>query len=159
MAAAIILGMVSLQASSDSDVLELFVGRWDVYIDRRHPEPATTHYTETYSWTLDRQFIRGETERKDDGSRDLIFGTYDAQVDGYPFWIFSSSGSYLYLPPGKWNARQRVMEWENPPGWDINYHSRCHFPDRDTRTCTLRMTDWKGQLLLDTEWRAERRGP
>lgn len=157
-AAAIMVSLVTLPATGDRNVLELFVGQWDVHIDTLRPEPSTTRYSETYTWVLDRQFIRGETEGKDDGSQDIIFGTYDAQANGYPFWIFSSTGTYLHLPPGKWNARQRVMEWENPDGLDIHYRSRCHFPDRDTRTCTLIVKDWKGKVLLETEWRAERHG-
>ncbi|MBU4263694.1 MAG: hypothetical protein KKC76_17705 [Proteobacteria bacterium] len=89
---------------------------------------------------------------------DVIFGTYDRHADGYPFWIFSSSGSYIYLPPAKWNPRKRAMEWENPKESDIIYRSRCHFPDKNNRDCWLIMKDWKGKVLLELEWRAVRRG-
>jgi hypothetical protein len=105
---------------------------------------------------LDRKFIRGRTARKQDGSLDIVFGTYDQNADGYPFWIFSSSGSYLYLPPAVWNAGEQTMEWKNPSGLDINYRSRCRFPDRDNRLCHMIIKDWKGKVILEMEWAAVR---
>jgi hypothetical protein len=149
--------LLNATTAADVGVLGYFVGQWEIHARTLRPEPSTASYHESYEWVLDGKYVRGETGRKADGSRDIVFGTYDAQADGYPFWIFSSSGSYLYLPPATWNARDKTMEWENPSGWDIVYRSRCHFPDRDNRHCTLIMKDWKGKVLLETEWRAVRR--
>lgn len=151
--AAALLGVLAGERSAlaDPKVLELFVGHWDIHARTLQPEPATASYRERYEWVLDGHFIRGETGRKADGSRDIIFATYDAQARGYPFWVFSSSGTYLYLPPATWNERRRTMEWENPKGFDINYRSRCHFPDRNNRLCSLIMEDWKGKVLMEHE--------
>jgi hypothetical protein len=156
-ACAIGIGARSETARADKEVLEYYVGHWDIHAETLQPEPSRTSYTERYEWTLDGRFIQGKTGRKADGAYDVIYGTYDAKADGYPFWIFSSSGSYTYLPPAKWNARERTMEWENPENWDVVYKSRCHFPDRDSRHCSLNMKDWKGKVLLDLKWRATRR--
>lgn len=149
--------LISQPAMADKDVLALYVGHWDIHATTRQPALSKTQYSETYEWTLDGHFIRGQTGRKADGAYDIIFGTYDEKADGYPFWIFSSAGSFTYVSPGKWDAGSRVMTWENPKEWDIAYHSRCHFPDRDNRSCTLLIKDWKGKVLLDLEWRAQRR--
>lgn len=142
---------------ADVDVLGLFVGHWDIKAQTLQPEPASASYSERYEWVLDSKFVRGETGRKADGSKDIIYGTFDPQADGYPFWIFSSSGSYLYLPPATWDAGRQTMEWKNPKGLDINYHSRCHFPDRNNRHCNLIMKDWKGAVMLELQWHAIRR--
>jgi len=149
--------LVSPPVCADKSVLDKFVGHWDIHAKTLQPTPGTARYTERYQWVLDGQFIRGETDRKADGSRDIVFGTYDKNADGYPFWVFSSSGTYIYLPPAEWNARTRTMEWENPEGLDISYQSRCHFPDRNNRHCHLVMKDWKGKVLLDLQWDAKRR--
>ena len=142
---------------ADISVLERFIGHWDIHAEILRPEPLKTSYSETYEWVLDGKFVRGKTARKADGNQDIIFGTYDKQTDGFPFWIFSSSGSYLYLAPAIWHPRELTMEWKNPSGWDVNYHSSCHFPDRDNRSCGLIMKDWKGKVMLEMKWRAVRR--
>lgn len=142
---------------ADEGGLDVFVGQWEVRVKTLQPEKPETTYTETYEWTLDHQFIRGQTGRKSDGTQDVIYGQYDKKVKGYPFWIFSSSGTATYLAPGTWNARTRTMEWKNPTGFDISYRSRCIFPDSDTRHCTLIVKDWKGTVLNELEWSAFRR--
>lgn len=149
--------LLSPSVSADQGVLGKFIGEWDIHARTLRPTPGTTRYGERYEWVLDGQFIRGETDRRADGSHDIVFGTYDKKADGYPFWIFSSSGTYIYLPPAKWNARTRTMEWQNPEGFDISYRSRCHFPDADHRHCNLVMKDWKGKVLLELQWDAKRR--
>lgn len=156
-ALAVAAALAAPPALADTQVLELFVGHWDIHARTLQPQPSTTSYRERYEWVLDGKYVRGETSLKADGTRDIIFGTYDAQADGYPFWVFSSSGTYMYLPPATWDARRRTMEWKNPKGFDINYRSSCHFPDRDTRSCTLIMKDWMGKVLLELEWQAARR--
>ena len=137
--------------------LDVFVGHWDMHVTTLQPKKSEISYTEVYEWVLDRQFIRGQTGRKPDGSEDVIYGTYDAQAKGYPFWIFSSSGSYVYLAPATWNTRTRTMEWKNPAGWDISYQGRCNFPDENTRHCSMIQKDWKGTVLLEQQWSAVRR--
>jgi hypothetical protein len=143
---------------ADKDVLGRFVGRWDIQARTLQPQRSTMAYSETYDWALDGKFIQGKTGRKPDGTYDVVFGTYDKKADGYPFWIFSSSGSYTYLAPAKWNPGKRTMEWENPKESDVVYRSLCHFPDADNRSCNLIIKDWKGKVLLELEWRALRRG-
>lgn len=142
---------------ADAKVLERYIGNWDIRSNTLQPQASTASYQETYEWVLGRKFIRGETGRKQDGSFDIVFGTYDANADGYPFWIFSSSGSYLYLPPAEWNEREQAMDWKNPSGLDINYRSRCRFPSNDRRECYMLVKDWKGKVILEMEWTAERR--
>jgi hypothetical protein len=144
-------------AVADLQVLDMFAGNWDIDAETVQPRPGTARYSERYEWVLDGKFIRGETGRKADGSKDIVFGTYDAQADGYIFWIFSSSGSFIYLPPGTWDERRRTMEWRNPKGFDLNYRSSCRFPDRDNRYCDLIMKDWKGEVVLELKWHAVRR--
>jgi hypothetical protein len=144
-------------AYAEQDGLDRFVGRWDVSVHTLQPEESRVTYTEVYEWVLDRQFLRGQTGRKSDGTEDVIYATYDEQAGGYPFWIFSSSGTHVYLPPAIWDARTRILEWKNPGEWDISYRGRCSFPDEDTRQCNMIMKDWKGKVLLDQEWTAVRR--
>ena len=142
---------------ADPGGLDVFIGRWEMHVTTLQPKRSETIYMEVYEWVLDGQFIRGQTGRKSDGTEDVIYGTYDAQAKGYPFWIFSSSGSYVYLAPATWNARKRIMEWRSPAGWDITYRGRCNFPDENTRHCTMIQKDWKGKVLLEQEWSAVRR--
>lgn len=144
-------------AWADLKVLERYIGNWDIQAHTLQPEASTASYQETYEWVLDRKFIRGKTGRKQDGSFDIVFGTYDANADGYPFWIFSSSGSYLYLPPAVWSEHEQAMDWENPSSLDINYRSRCRFPSNDRRQCHMIIKDWKGKVILEMEWTARRR--
>lgn len=151
------LSVVSPAASADTNVLDLFHGDWNVRVLTLQPIPAEVTYIESYKWVLDNKFIRGETRLKSDGTSDLIFATYDQQMKGYPFWIFSSTGSYTYLAPGKWDAGSRTLEWKNPPGWDVSYFSRCTFPDGMRRSCTVLIKDWKGKVLLEQEISAVRR--
>jgi hypothetical protein len=145
------------QARADEGALEKFVGRWDVRVKTLQPRKAEMTYIETYEWVLRRQFVSAKTENKSDGTEDIIVAGYDPKAKGYPFWIFSSTGTYLYLPPGSWDPRNRVLEWKNPPQWDVAYHGRCIFPDDNTRRCTLIMKDWKGRVLLEQETSAIRR--
>jgi hypothetical protein len=144
-------------ALADEGGLDMFVGRWDLRVQVLQPERKALNYSETYEWVLDRKFVRGHTGRKPDGTEDIIFGTYEAKIDGYPFWIFSSSGSYNYIAPGSFDARNRTMDWKSPGDWDISYQSRCLFPDASTRRCTLIIKNWKGNVLLEQEWVAVRR--
>jgi len=149
--------LVGPSARAEEGALEKYIGRWDVRVKTRQPKKPDVTYIETYEWMLGRRFLRGTTEQKSDGTEDLFVLGYDAKVKGYPFWIFSSSGTYLSQAPGTWDARKRVMEWKNPPQWDISYSGRCVFPDDDTRRCTLIMKDWRGKVLLDQEATAVRR--
>lgn len=151
------VALAGTHALADEGGLDMFVGRWDLRVQILQPERKVLNYSETYEWVLDRKFVRGHTGRKPDGTEDIVFGTYDAKVDGYPFWIFSSTGSYTYLPPGSFDARRRAMDWKSPAEWDISYRSRCLFPDARTRRCTLIMKNWKGKVLLEQEWTAVRR--
>ena len=151
------LGLPGLAARADEGGLEKFVGRWDVRVKTLEPRKPELIYIETYEWVLRRRFIRGRTEQKSDGTEDLMVAGYDPKTKGYPFWIFSSTGTYLYLPPATWDARNRIMEWKSPPQWDVLYHGRCVFPDENTRSCTLILKDWKGKVLLEQEASAVRR--
>lgn len=155
--ATIAVCMSAPMAAADVGVLERYIGTWDIQARTLQPEASTASYRETYEWVLDRKFIRGRTGRKQDGSFDIVFGTFDANAGGYPFWIFSSSGSYLYLPPATWNEREQMMEWKNPSGLDINYRSHCRFPDKDSRRCHMVVKDWKGTVILEMQWTARRR--
>lgn len=152
----VLFGLFGTGVQADRSVLNRYVGSWEVRVKTLHPAKPDLTYTEVYEWVLDRHFIRGKTGKKSDGFEDIIYGTYDAKSDGYPFWIFSSSGDYTYLPPATWNGRRQLMEWKNPSGWDINCSGSCLFPDNNTRRCSLIMQDWKGKVLLQQEWTASR---
>lgn len=138
-------------------VLERFRGTWDVTVRTHQPQAAVVTYTETYDWVLGGHFLRGDSGRKSDGSQDIVFATYDAATDGYPFWIFTSSGAWFYLAPGSWDAASRSFVWKNPPQLSTSYLSRCEFPDERTRRCHSLVKDWKGTVLLDQEASAVRR--
>ncbi len=151
------LAAAATPAVGQQEVLERYVGSWDIHATTLQPERSTSTYSEEYRWTLDGKYIEGRTGRKADGTWDMIYGTYDPNSGGYPFWVFSSSGSYTYIPPGRWDNRRAVMTWDSPQEWDIRFTSRCHFPDRDLRECALLIKDWKGKVILELEWRAVRR--
>jgi hypothetical protein len=148
--------LIGAHAYADEGGLEGFVGNWDVHMKMLHPEKSESTYTETYEWVLDGKFLRGQTGQKSDGTQDIIFATYNKQEQGYPFWVFSSAGTYMYLAPATWNSQSRIMEWRNPPQLDISYQSSCNFPDKNSRYCTLIMKDWKGTVLKELTWSALR---
>jgi hypothetical protein len=138
--------------------LERFAGRWEVRVNTLQPERKSVIYPEVYEWVLGRRFLRGYSERPEEGTEEVIYATYDARIRGYPFWIFSSTGTYTYLPPASWNPATRTMAWDSPREWDIVYKGRCVFPDDDTRHCELIVKDWKGKVLLEQESSAVRQG-
>lgn len=156
---AVVLACAGSPAHADKGVLDRFVGRWEVRVETLRPARSQMVYTEFYRWVLGRQFIHGETERKPDGTQDMVFATYDTQSKRYRFWIFSSSGSYTYLPSATWDARKGVMDWKNPASSEVEYTGRCVFPDEKTRRCTTLLKDWKGKILLEQETTAVRREP
>src|SRR5215470_8585138 len=151
------LGLASAPAHAQHDVLDKFVGRWDVRVTTRQPPKPDLTYIEAYEWTLDRKFVKARTEGKSDGTEDMVVGGYDAKTNGYPFWIFSSSGTFMHLAPGSWDARSKTMEWKSPPLFDVAYLGRCTFPDENTRRCTLLLKNWYGKVLLEQETTAIRR--
>lgn len=138
-------------AAAGLEVLEQFVGTWRVTVRTRRPKPSVVTYTETYAWDLGGHFLRGDSGTKSDGTRDVVYATFDQASRGYPFWIFSSTGAWYYLAPGRWDHGKRTLTWENPPALQINYRSRCEFPDSTTRRCESLVKDWKGSVLLDQE--------
>lgn len=159
MIAILVLGLClsAAPAHAQDNALEKFVGRWDVRVKTLQPQKTEVTYIEAYEWTLDRKFVKARTEGKSDGTEDMIVGGYDAKTNGYPFWIFSSSGTFMYLAPGTWDARSRTMEWKSPPLFDVAYLGRCTFPDENTRRCTLLLKNWYGKVLLEQETTAVRR--
>ena len=151
------LAVVALPAAAADDPLERLIGTWDATVQTLAPTRARVTYTESYRWVLGRKFLEGRTSKRSDGIEEVVYATYDKQKKGYPFWIFSSNGNYVYLEPATWNAKTRVMEWKNPPGFDIWYHTRLTFADDRTRHWSLLVKDWKGTVLLKQEGRSVRR--
>jgi Protein of unknown function (DUF1579) len=151
----LVIGFADASARAQ-DALEKFVGRWDVRVKTLQPQKPDIPYVETYEWMLDRKFVRARTEGKTDGTEDMVVVGYDQKVNGYPSWIFSSSGTFLYLTPGTWDARNRTMEWKSPPLLDVSYQARCTLDD-NTRRCTLVLKNWLGKVLLEQESIATRR--
>lgn len=144
-------------ARAADNPLDLFLGQWDVRVETTRPEPAVVTYKEQYEWILDGMFLRGETYDKSDGVEDLIVGAYDNNGKGHTFWIFSSTGDFLYLPPGDWNQRKRRFTWKNPQNSDISYRTVVEFPDNRTRRWTVTVRDWAGKILVEQNGFAERR--
>jgi hypothetical protein len=145
------------EISAKLKVLDMFRGTWDVTVRTRLPKPGVVTSSETYTWALDQRFLHGDSGRKSDGTQDLVMATYDQPSDGYPFWIFSTSGAWIYLAPGVWDEAQRTMVWKNPPNVAVTYLTRCVFPDTKSRRCSTLVKDWKGSVLLDQEASAVRR--
>jgi Protein of unknown function (DUF1579) len=156
-AAMLIVGVAAFSARAQHNVLEKFVGRWDVRVKTLQPQKSDLTYIEIYEWVLGRQFIKLRTEGKTDGTEDMVVGTYDPKTNGYPFWIFSSSGTFLYLPAGTWDARNQTMEWKSPPLLDVSYQGRCTFTDNTTRRCTTMIKNWLGKVLQEQDSSAVRR--
>jgi Protein of unknown function (DUF1579) len=144
-------------ARAQDNVLYKFVGRWDVRVKTLQPQKPDLTYIETYEWMLDRKFVRARTEGKTDGTEDMVVGSYDPKANGYPFWIFSSTGTFLQLAPGTWDARNRTMDWKSPLLLDVSYQARCIFPDDNTRRCTLVIKNWLGKVLQEQDSSAVRR--
>lgn len=145
--------------AAHQQVLQLYVGDWKIYSETLQPQRSTDAYDETYAWVLDRQFIQGSTGRRADGSQDLMVASYDSNQEGYPFWIFSSTGSSLHLAAGRWDGGKRTLTWQSPAGADVAYLCRCQFPDNSLRRCDLIVRDPSGEVLLERSWRAERKRP
>ncbi len=155
---ALLTASMSVVAQAGEHVLDVFLGTWRIAVKQIQPESREFNYTEIYTRELDGAYIRGETARKPDGSRDIVFGTYDKMAGGYPFWIFSSTGSYTYLAPATWDARKKIMTWESPAQFDISYRSWCDFSNPDLRNCYMLVKDWKGKVLSEMSWTAVRIG-
>jgi Protein of unknown function (DUF1579) len=156
-AALLVIGLTAVSAHAQDNVLEKFVGRWNVRVKMLQPQQPDITYIETYEWMLDRKFVRARTEGKTDGTEDMVVGSYDPKANGYPFWIFSSTGTFLQLAPGTWDARNRTMEWKSPLLLDVSYQARCMFPDDNTRRCTLVIKNWLGKVLQEQDSSAVRR--
>jgi hypothetical protein len=146
-------------AGAKANVLELLQGTWNVTLTTTKPKPSVVTYTESYEWVLGHQFLRGNSGTKSDGSQDLVMATYDRPSGGYAFWIFSSSSSWIYLPPGFWDEATRTIEWKSSLNPRISYVSRSVFPDDKTRRWTAVVKDWKGTVLLEQTGTAVRRDP
>lgn len=144
-------------ALAEGEALDLFVGRWEARVETTRPQPAVLTYTEVYEKVLGGKYLQGRTSEKSDGTEDIILGAYDPEARGYPWWLFSSTGTYLFLAPGTWDARSRTLEFRNPPGMDISYVSRVVFRDDRTREWTVLIKDWRGSVVLEQHGRAERR--
>ena len=156
-AALLIVSLAASSARAQNNVLEKFVGRWDVRVKTLQPQKPDVAYVEIYEWMLGRQFVKARTEGKTDGTEDMVVGGFDPKTNGYPFWIFSSSGTFLYLAPGTWDARSQTMEWKSPPLLDVSYQGRCTFTDDNTKRCTLVLKNWLGKVLLEHESSSVRR--
>jgi len=150
-------------AGAGDEVLDLFVGQWDVRVKTLHPAEIEVTYRETYEWVLGHHFIRGETEGKPDGTNDVSYGRYNQQLDRYLFWVFSSSGisfslsgTSSELPAGTWDASARTLTWKSPPVSDISYEMRVVFTDERTRSWTFVVKNLAG-IMLRQEGVATRR--
>jgi hypothetical protein len=139
------------------EVLDRLRGTWDVTVRSHTPQPGIVTYTETYEWVLDRQFLRGETTVKSDGTQDMSMTTYDAATGGYRFWYFNSKGTNFDLPSGTWDAKAQAMEWKNGPTLPFSFTARWTFANDNTRRFTVRIKDMRGKVLWDLEGTAVRR--
>lgn len=143
-------------AQQQLEVLDRFVGSWRVTLQVRRPKPSVVTYTETYRWVLGHRFIRAEVDDRSDGIHSVAIGTYDPATRAYPFWIFQSTGAWFYLDGGRWDERARRMTWASSAGASVSYRSVCDFPQSDLRVCRTEALNWKGNVLSDFEFRAER---
>ena len=141
------------------DVLEHFIGRWQVRLDVLKPQPLAVSYVETYRWMLDRRFVLAEMSEHSRGETALTIATWDPAGDGYPFWIFMSSGAFFPLPAARWDAATRTMHWKSAFGAPVRLDSRCRFTEPALRLCHTVVRDWKGSVLSEQSSRAERRPP
>jgi hypothetical protein len=162
-ALAVLAGGVAAQAESDVSrqlaVLERFVGTWDVSVRVKRPAQAVVTYTETVVWADGKRWLRGDTGPKSDGTRDWSMTGFDEASGGYPLWIFSSTGAWYYLAPGKWDEGARSIDWRNPPLLPVSHRTHCVFVDARTRQCSSVVKDWKGSVLLEQDYKAVRREP
>lgn len=141
-------------AQAGDEVLDLFVGHWDVRAKTLQPVEIEFAYRETYEWVLGHHFVRGETAGMPDGTKNVSYGTYNRQLDRYPFWVFSSSGIWFSLsgtpselPAGTWDAGARALTWKSPPVADISYEMRVVFADEHTRRWTFVVKHLAGTVL------------
>jgi hypothetical protein len=86
-AALLVMGLTGGSPRAQDNVLEKFVGRWDVRVKTLQPQKADVTYIETYQLMLGRRFVKARTEGKSDGTEDMVVGCYDPKTNGYPFWI------------------------------------------------------------------------
>ena len=155
LAAAFCVSVTTLRA--EDDPLKLLIGHWSARVKTLQPKMQEITYDETYEWVLEGKFLKGQTTNKSDKTQDISFGTYDANLQGYPFWIFSSTGTYIYLAPATWDATTRTLEFRNPPNSDIYYNTSVIFSDKLTRRWTVIVKDWTGRIILEQEGSAVRR--
>ena len=138
-------------------MLDIFVGTWDVTLRTRQPEASVVRYSETYGWALGGHFLQGRSDDRPDGVDMFVIATHDPATDGFPFWIYMSSGAWFYLDPGQWDERERTLTWRSGPGAQLSYLNRCVFPQPDRRQCHTLVKDWRGSVVLDNELSAVRR--
>ena len=71
-AALLIVNLAASSAGAQNNVLEKFVGRWDVRVKTLQPQKSDFTYIEIYEWMLGRQFVKARTEGKTDGTEDMF---------------------------------------------------------------------------------------
>ena len=140
-------------------VLDRFVGTWDVTVTITRPKKLVVTYAEIVAWAPGRRWLRGDTGIKSDGTQDWSMTGFDQPSGGYHLWIFSSTGVWYYLAPGKWDEARHSIEWKSPPFSPVSHLTHCTFTDARTRRCTSVVKDFKGSVVLEQEYTAKRREP
>lgn len=140
-------------------VLDQFVGTWDVTVTVTRPKKRVVTYSEVITWAPGRHWLRGDTGLKSDQTQEWSMTGFDKPSGGYHLWIFSSTGEWYYLAPGKWDEARRSIEWKSPPFSPVSHLTRCTFTDPRTRHCTSLVKDFKGSAVLEQEYTAKRREP
>jgi hypothetical protein len=65
----------------ESKIVDKWHGTWTVKATRHKPEPVQeVTWDETYTWILDRHYLRSETTRKSDGGQSMSMFWFDPRT-------------------------------------------------------------------------------
>jgi hypothetical protein len=143
--------------SPEQKVLDKWVGSWRTTYKLPKaewtPEEKTGMSEHTTSRVVGGRFVQEKSEHSDKTSGSLIF-TYDAQLNSYRSWWFSSAG-YTSESSGHWDTVTQTMTWTAKQ--DGNTTTTKHrFVDDDNTEWAVLVKDGNGKILFRMEGKSVR---
>ena len=113
------------------------------------PEAGTTTGEETISWTLDKNFIQGDTNVSY-GTKGRWLTNYDREAKVYRSWYFDNRNAFPRGETiGRWDAKKERMDWAVEFGSGITGKMVFQFTGKDKMEWSLKAHDAQGKLVLD----------
>jgi hypothetical protein len=137
--------------SPELQVLNRFVGTWDLDVTHKFPQGKTTteKAAEIRKWTLGGSFVHFQnlrTEKKDAPEFHFLV-TYDAKSKSYPGVM--SIGSNRSLVKGVWDNESRTMTFTGTFSDGGSFEFQNRFLDNGNTEATGVIKDRSGKLVVE----------